>query len=379
MRLRLALLAALPAACLLLGWPALNSSEILKKHNTLAEIDRAAGKIEMKLVREWGGENETDPKKMLYEPKDVACDRDGNYYLLEGLKILVFDKHGKFIKQIGGPGLGPGEFLGAVYIDIDSGRNLAVYDSINQRIQILKSDGSILGNVSLSMYQSGPFLLTNRSEILLANTAKTTATSVLWQYYNFMGELVRETGSRLSAKSALITNSRYAYKIAKDNADKIFAAAVYQPLISVYSGSGQVDEEISYELPFTVPELKPFIREGQEFIDKEMICQGIAVDSKMRILVLTHRRIMALEERKIGMSIAVMGGTGGGISRTPVKSNVDPSISDLYQILVFDASGKIVSSNKLDFYANQIRIFGNRLFLIDSYINMNVREYLLTN
>lgn len=379
MRYRLALVAVLPAACVLLGWPAIDSSEILKKHNTLGEIDRAAGKIEMKLVREWGGENEIDINKMLYEPMDVACDQNGHVYLMEALKIRVFDKDAKFVKQMGGPGQGPGEFLRAYYIDIDSKNTLAVLDSDNQRIQILDINGRIIGNIPLGLYQSGPFLLTDREQILLINTTQTMELSSLWQLYDYQGKLVREVGLRPASKSAQANYFRSTCGMAKDDSNRIYVAATYQPVVRVYSPAGDMDREISYELPFVVPELKSSIRGGLEYMDKETACRGIAVDSKKRIFVLALRKLMVGEERWIGGTFSVRGFDGGARTSHRAKVSVDPSTSDLYQILVFDASGKIVSSNKLDFYANQIRIFGNRLFLIDSYINMSIREYLITN
>ncbi len=55
--------------------------------------------------------------------------------------------------------------------------------------------------------------------------------------------------------------------------------------------------------------------------------------------------------------------------------DVDITGTDLYQILVFDNSGKIVASEKLNIYANNIRIHEDRLFLIDTYINMRIYEY----
>jgi hypothetical protein len=54
------------------------------------------------------------------------------------------------------------------------------------------------------------------------------------------------------------------------------------------------------------------------------------------------------------------------------------SKTDLYQILVFNDSGEIIAQKKLDIHANNIRIYLDRLFLIDSYVNMMICEYKIS-
>ena len=352
---------------------------ITKKQNTLDEIELMDGRIGLKQIREWGGEKELDINKMFYEPMDIACDKNGNVYVLEKTKILAFDKEANFIKKLGGPGQGPGEFLGASHLDIDTNNTMAIYDSDNRRIQIISLNGDILGNIPLTMWQASPIMVTNNKEIVMYNTMLTTKISSLWQFYNYQGKLVRESGIRLGGKSAIENNSRYQFNIADDNSDNIYAAAVYQPIIYVYSKSGEMNTEISYELPFKVPEIKTVRKPGGEFVEREMACRGIAVDLKRRIFILCFRKIRGIEERKIGMSYMSSNKNGSNLNTGRVKPNVDSSSTDLFQILIFNESGKITSSNKMDIYADKIRIFNNHLYVIDSYVNMNIHEYIISN
>jgi hypothetical protein len=82
---------------------------------------------------------------------------------------------------------------------------------------------------------------------------------------------------------------------------------------------------------------------------------------------------MNLEERKTGYVIF------DGYKSTKLKANVDPTVSDLYQILVFSPSGKILAAMRLSTHATTIKIFKDRLFLIDRDINMRILEYKIPN
>ncbi len=346
---------------------------IEKIQNTLAEIEHLDGRIGLNHIREWGGEKETDINKMFYSPMDITSDTNENIYVLEKTKILVFNRERNFIKKIGGPGQGPGEFLGATYIMIDSDNTLIVYDSDNRRIQLLNSDRNILENIPLETWNASPITLNKRKEFVMYNTSPIKETTSLWQIFNYKGKLLKQLGVREGADSTLENSRKYAFNILSDNECRIFGAAVFQPIIKVYSYLGELEKEISYELPFRVPEIKAYKRLGREYIDCEMVCRGIAVDRKNNIFVLTSRRMRNTEEEKIGMSYT-------GYEKldifTPHVNNLN---TDLFQILIFDASGKIISSNRLNIYANKIRIFNDHLFIIDSYVNMNIHEYLISN
>ena len=97
-------------------------------------------------------------------------------------------------------------------------------------------------------------------------------------------------------------------------------------------------------------------------------------DGQGRIFVLALTRLMDFEEKKVGVEYMFMSPSGAA-KEIKVDINVDPDKTDLYQILVFDHTGKILASRRLNVHANNIRIFKDRLFLIDTQINMNIHEY----
>jgi streptogramin lyase len=84
-----------------------------------------------------------------YQPNDVVTAPNGDIFVAEGHgagnnRILKFDKTGKFIKEWGKLGTGPGEFDQPHALAIDSRGRLFVGDRNNNRIQIFDQNGTFL-------------------------------------------------------------------------------------------------------------------------------------------------------------------------------------------------------------------------------------------
>ena len=81
------------------------------------------------------------------QPNDVAFASNGDIYVSDGYgndRIVVFDKHGKYVRSWGKLGTGPGEFSQPHSIVIDSKDRVYVADRNNVRIQIFDSKGKYL-------------------------------------------------------------------------------------------------------------------------------------------------------------------------------------------------------------------------------------------
>src|SRR5438876_777298 len=96
-----------------------------------------------------------NPPEALTDPTDVVTDpRNGDVYVAESHtdvtapdligRISVFDRNGKFLRVIGKPGTGPGEFRTPHALEFDSQGRLIVADRHNHRIQILTKEGKYL-------------------------------------------------------------------------------------------------------------------------------------------------------------------------------------------------------------------------------------------
>ena len=96
---------------------------------------------EGRLIGQWGVFGDTagalgDPN-WLYGPRSIASDRDGNLLVSDtgNKRLLQFTADGEFIRQIGGAGSLPGQFLEPVGVAADGDGNLYVADTWNVRLQ----------------------------------------------------------------------------------------------------------------------------------------------------------------------------------------------------------------------------------------------------
>ena len=93
----------------------------------------------------------TTPGRFGY-PTDVVIDQAGNFYVAEygeNDRIQVFSPEGKWLRQWGGHGYEPGEFLKPRALAIDENDRIFVADSCNHRIQVFDTQGqaaAILGH-----------------------------------------------------------------------------------------------------------------------------------------------------------------------------------------------------------------------------------------
>ncbi len=88
----------------------------------------------------------TRPGRFGY-PTDVVIDRHGFFYVSEygeNDRIQVFSPEGEWVRQWGGHGHRPGEFLRPTAIDIDEDDRIFVADSCNHRIQIFETNGKLV-------------------------------------------------------------------------------------------------------------------------------------------------------------------------------------------------------------------------------------------
>jgi hypothetical protein len=98
-------------------------------------------------IREFGGRG-TAPGQFIY-PTDIAFDKRGYMYIAEygdNDRIQVFDTDGKFAYQFGKFGTGDGEFSRPQSIVIEN-ENVYVTDACNHRIVVFKTDGTWVRNM----------------------------------------------------------------------------------------------------------------------------------------------------------------------------------------------------------------------------------------
>jgi sugar lactone lactonase YvrE len=98
-----------------------------------------------------------------YQPNDVVTAPNGDIFVAEGHgagnnRVLKFDKTGKFIKEWGKLGTGPGEFDQPHALAFDSRGRLFVGDRNNNRVQIFDQDGKFIQEFKQFSRPSGIFI-----------------------------------------------------------------------------------------------------------------------------------------------------------------------------------------------------------------------------
>jgi sugar lactone lactonase YvrE len=133
------------------------------------------GKVLMTLGKPGGNRpgQPADPSSF-YQPNDVITNAKGEIFVSEGhsdnapvQRIVKFDRTGKFIKETGKPGKGPGEFSQPHALAFDSKGRLFVADRSNNRIQIFDQDLNLL-DTGWEQYSRASGIAIDQNDMLYA-------------------------------------------------------------------------------------------------------------------------------------------------------------------------------------------------------------------
>jgi len=358
--------------CLIFFLTGSASSQSIKIHNTLKEIIACEGRINLKLLKIWGEEAIKDEEQAFYMPVDIEIDRKGYIYVLDqgNNRIQVFNSSRKYIKTIGRAGKGPGEFANPSGLAFYYNNNLIISDFFNRRIQIIDSTGHYSCGFNLDRY-AGEIAVNTKNEILMVNSPMISGSSnPLFCVYNDKGKLIRSIGeNKYSFPRQRILEGIY---FDLDSQDNIYVSYYVHPQIEIYTSSGILISKITYEVPFKVVE--PTMH-GESGVER--VAYGVSIDDYGRIFIATLRRTKTDKEKKIGSAVGSFS-IYGMESFKLAQYDIDSEKTDLYQLLVFNKIGKVIASKSLDVYCNNIKVYEDKLFIVDSFVGMKIYEYKIS-
>ncbi len=155
------------------------------------------------------GKEDGESHEVFSNVPGIAFDGDGNLYVVdrdEG-RILVFANDGRFLRQIGRHGEGPGELRIPLSVAITSAGQVAVFDVANRAISVFDRDGTyrslarpepqygmiqapvrawpsgglVMAGSQVQMTPGGPPAVSDSLPILLLSTAETAQTRSLFR------------------------------------------------------------------------------------------------------------------------------------------------------------------------------------------------------
>jgi len=113
------------------------------------------------------------------QPNAVAIAPNGDIFVSDGhsagrgnARVVKFTNDGKFIKQWGGHGSGPGQFEVPHTLAFDSQGRLFVGDRANNRIQIFDQDGNFLAEWKQFSRPSGIFI--DKNDVIYVTDSEST-------------------------------------------------------------------------------------------------------------------------------------------------------------------------------------------------------------
>ena len=348
-----------------------------KVHNSLSEINACRDRIKLELDKEWESSLASGKAQAFSEPRDIEIGKNGEIYVADSEKkqIRVFDKTGNPARTIGKEGVKPGEFLYPTSLALDSHGNMVIGDEGWRGIQILDPAGKTIASFRVIEWLFGRIALTQKNEIILPNTERTLKPSPLLVLYNYQGKMMEKIGERGGGGSEWAIFFKNLVYTSSDYQGNIFVAFLTRPLILKFSRIGEQSMEITYELPFKIPEESTdqdvFVASAEPFV------KSLSLDPQGNIYLVTQRRRKNAEEKTIGRQVTSM--DENKYSKiTTLKSNVKSESTDLNQLLVFNSSGKILASKQLNIYCDQVKVARDSLFLIDTYVARKISKYKIS-
>jgi len=155
----------------------------------------------------FGGE-ETGPGAVL-KPGQYAIDSENRVHIYdsgEGV-IKAFGEDGRFLRNVGRRGQGPGEFAQAAFLGFGPEGRLLVTDYQNRRTSIFSPDGDFLSSCQWTENVSMPYLVLDGAYVAIMSVFEEGASKIFLKTYDFEGKELRAWGQFTAPAMKMVTRS----------------------------------------------------------------------------------------------------------------------------------------------------------------------------
>jgi len=339
-------------------------------HNTASKWGENP-QIRLDFVRKFGE---------FYKPFDITHDSNGNVYVTDSGNhhIQKFSPDGEFLASYGEKGQGPGEFQIMGGIAVDNQGRMYVTDRLTSHLKVLSPDGNEIKNIA-TMKITGEIALMSSGESVLIRGLFFSQESYpgLIQIVGNDGKILRTAGTQELYEDW--DSYRYFNRtsFALDREDNLYLAFATRNKVEKYSPEGTLvmtlDRPLNFGISEKIEKVKRQVGPRQiELPQLNFVSKNLAIDKEDRIWVLSFDRQLTFEELPVTIHFA---DEGGQLEATDTLKTSESSQTDAFVFHVFERNGEFLGKIPLTHFADKVKIFGDRLYILEKDKEMCVYEY----